>query len=286
MRILGEPVTVSADDAVRATAQPGREGTAEGDARARIPRRLSRDGSLRGRWNPPVPYGNDGLFSTRGIMQADYNVPDLDHSWIQALDALLRRDLSNPRIMLVTGDFERGAVAELLPAGRARLGDALYKGRFAGLRDLSIDGEANHMHLDLGRIDRVVFKIVPSVCFGWKPSFDMVLEHSATPALSLTLTEPHLTGGGLDVPLVVDFFVRWRRARALLRERVAMHVVAAPGPAARVSPKLASCWSQVLSCHAAARAASADAPSTADDTVAIELMRLAENAKGEHGGEH
>jgi hypothetical protein len=210
-------------------------------------------------------------------MNTDQEVREVDEVWLHALDSMLRRELSNPRTMIVTGDFERGAVAELLPAGRARLSEARYTGRFAGLRDLSIEGETNHLHLDLGRIDRIAFRVIPSVCFGWKPSFDMVLEHRGMPALSLSLTDPH-GAEGLDDRLITDFFVRWRRTRAAVGERVVMQLTTSP-PSSRLGPKLAVCWLQVAACHAAARAASADAPSAEDDVVASEFTRLAKNAE-------
>ena len=95
-----------------------------------------------------------------------------DH--IASIEAILRAWLEMPDYTVFSGDWRDGAVMELLP-GSARLSEPRYGGRFAGIRDLRIGDGAHHVHLDLGRLSRARYLIAPSVCYGFKPSFELRL---------------------------------------------------------------------------------------------------------------
>lgn len=64
---------------------------------------------------------------------------------------------------------------ELVPEGRATLTQPRYDGDFAGLRDLILTGQHHHIHLDLEKFQRVIYLVSPSVCFGFRPSFEVRL---------------------------------------------------------------------------------------------------------------
>lgn len=98
----------------------------------------------------------------------------MEHNSQQAsLESILREWLTDPEITLICGQWRSGAIMELLPQGRAWLSAQKYGEQFAGLRDLIIEGEGHHLHLDLHRFQSVVYAVLPSVCYGFRPSFEV-----------------------------------------------------------------------------------------------------------------
>ncbi len=62
---------------------------------------------------------------------------------------------------------------ELLPQGGASLSGPRYEPPFHGLRELRVAGAAHHVHLDLNRLTRAWYVMAPSVCYGFRPSFEI-----------------------------------------------------------------------------------------------------------------
>src|SRR5206468_282363 len=50
-----------------------------------------------------------------------------------------------------------------------------YDPPFEGLRELRLEAGAHHVHLDLRRLTRAWYVITPSVCYGFRPSFEIRL---------------------------------------------------------------------------------------------------------------
>lgn len=128
------------------------------------------------------------------------------------VDAILRQWLEDPELTLFCGAWRNGAIMELLPAGKARLTGQLYSGCFAGLRDLILDDGGHHVHLDLGRLSRACYLVAPSVCFGFRPSFELrIAEPGADPlrefGLGLAMRHPY-DGQGLRAAAVTRYFGR------------------------------------------------------------------------------
>ncbi len=99
-------------------------------------------------------------------------------------NASCREWLGEPEICLNVGRYEHGALMELVPRQPASLSTGRYTGRFAGLRDLHLAGELHHAHLDLGCFDEAHYVVSPSVCFAFRPSFEVRLRSSAREDLS------------------------------------------------------------------------------------------------------
>lgn len=99
--------------------------------------------------------------------------PTIEMQNVAAVEGILRLWLEDPELTIFCGAWSNGAIMELLPAGKARLTGQLYTGRFAGLRDLILDDGGHHVHLDLGRLSRACYVVAPSVCFGFRPSFEL-----------------------------------------------------------------------------------------------------------------
>lgn len=134
----------------------------------------------------------------------------LEH--VEAVERVLRLWLADDDLTLFCGAWSNGAIMELLPQGRARLTGPLYEGQFAGLRDLLLDDGGHHVHLDLGRLCRVVYIVAPSVCYGFRPSFELrIVAPGADPlrafGLGLALRHPY-TGDGLCASAVRRYFSR------------------------------------------------------------------------------
>ena len=100
---------------------------------------------------------------------------------IHTIENVLRDWLTEKKVVIVCGRWDRGAVSEIVGNGKAWLTGSTYSGKFAGLRDLRIRGEKHHLHLDLGKFSHAEYAIRPSVCYGWKPSFEILLvgDHGA-----------------------------------------------------------------------------------------------------------
>lgn len=120
-------------------------------------------------------------------------------SRVDSIDAILRESLADPELTLVSGHWPDGAIMEMVPRGRALLSAPRYGGAFAGLRDLHLEGEAHHMHLDLARLPCATYVLVPSVCFGFQPSFELRLSRAHDEALErfglgLSISAPYRAG--------------------------------------------------------------------------------------------
>jgi hypothetical protein len=113
-----------------------------------------------------------------------------------AIEAILRSWLDDRDITLFCGDWRHGGVMELLPKGGALLSGRRYAPPFEGLRDLRLEGAGHHVHLDLGRLAKAWYIVSPSVCYGFRPSFELRFStEGARPqdgfGLGLALTNPY-----------------------------------------------------------------------------------------------
>lgn len=135
---------------------------------------------------------------------------DLDGA--AAVEGILRLWLEDPDLTIFSGVWSNGAVMELLPQGKATLTGQRYAGRFAGLRDLLLDDGGHHVHLDLGRLSRACYVVAPSVCYGFRPSFELrITVPDADPlrefGLGLALRRPY-DGAGLRESAATRYFTR------------------------------------------------------------------------------
>ena len=172
-------------------------------------------------------------------------------SHIPRVEAVLREWLADPGASLLCGRWADGGIMELLPEGRARLGEARYGGRFAGLRDLEVAGEAHHLHLDLARLPCAVYLVAPSVCFGFRPSFEVRLCGAAEQAadafgLGLSLQRPY-RGDRLDRDAVRRYLRRLVSHRRDHADVVTVRAVDGPVPEA-VAARRAADWGALGSC--------------------------------------
>lgn len=131
--------------------------------------------------------------------------------------------ISDPGITIACGVWEDGAISELMPYGKAQLLPGIYSGEFSGVRELQLTDSPHHLHVDLRKIGSVCFTVVPSVCLGFKPSFEIRLlaqhssEHSNPRAcISLMLGEVYSDEGVLNPATATRFF---NNARHMLKER-------------------------------------------------------------------
>ena len=134
------------------------------------------------------------------------------HEAVECVERILRLWLQEHDLTIFCGVWSNGAIMELLPQGRARLTGQLYTGRFAGLRDLVLDDSGHHVHLDLGRLSRVVYLVAPSVCYGFRPSFELrITTPGADPmrefGLGLAMRHPY-DGDHLREAVAAAYFTR------------------------------------------------------------------------------
>ena len=122
--------------------------------------------------------------------------------------------LQDPDITIACGRWSDGAISEFMPRQRAKLLPALYNGCFAGVRELRLENDPNHLHIDFGRVHQVCYTVAPSVCLDFKSSFELrflTLGPGGAPsdrwAISLMLTQPY-DGQGLRRQPVQRFFQR------------------------------------------------------------------------------
>ncbi len=92
-----------------------------------------------------------------------------------AIEAILRSWLDDTDLTIFCGRWHDGGVMELLPGGRVELSGPCYDEPFAGIRELRLADAAHHVHLDLGRLTRACYLVLPSVCYGFRPSFELRL---------------------------------------------------------------------------------------------------------------
>ncbi len=131
--------------------------------------------------------------------------------------------LADPGITVVCGRWSDGAIAEFMPAGTARLLPPAYPGRFAGIRELRIEQQGHHLHIDFGRIHALSYVIAPSVCLGFDPSLEIRLlatDETGAPTghwmVALMYANPYLRDRRVDPQAAGRFF---RSAREHLARR-------------------------------------------------------------------
>lgn len=136
---------------------------------------------------------------------------------VARVEALIREWLTDPDVVLVCGRWSAGVIAEIFPAGSAVLTPQAYEGRFAGVRDLTIPGVRHHLHLDLAKFRRALFLVASSVCFGFRPSFEVwftadgggPVDPSRRPEADFGFAIAHpYTGGVLDQPKILRYLER------------------------------------------------------------------------------
>ena len=168
-------------------------------------------------------------------MSDQHVLPEPVRRRISCFDALLREWLEDPETMLIAGRWKDGVVAELFPGGNAKLTGEAYQGAHSGLRDLTIAGTRHHLHLDLARFERAVYHVRPSVCYGWRPSFEVVLE-GADGDSGFALSAGHTWAGERLRPAPVRRFVeRLVEQRRAFGDLIGVHVRASRAPVQEVS---------------------------------------------------
>lgn len=145
--------------------------------------------------------------------------PSFQHR-ISALDGILREWLGTAGVTLACGRWDRGGIAEFVSDDGFDLLQGRYDGCFSGIREIRLPGAAHHLHVDLGRIHAIEYAVTPSVCFGYRPSFEVrfLLEgpHGVPTndwSLSLMVTAPY-RGESLCPDRVATYLARLARHRA------------------------------------------------------------------------
>lgn len=131
---------------------------------------------------------------------------------VERVERILRLWLQDDDLTIFCGVWSNGAIMELIPQGRARLTGPLYTGRFAGLRDLVLDDGGHHVHLDLARLSHAVYLVAPSVCYGFRPSFELrITAPGADPmrefGLGFAMRHPY-DGESLRESVAATYFAR------------------------------------------------------------------------------
>ncbi len=153
------------------------------------------------------------------------------------VEAILRDWLADAEVTLFCGDWSCGGLMELLPRGRARLSGPRYDGAFAGLRELRLDDDGHHVHLDLGRLSRACYVVVPSVCYGFRPAFELRLAAAGDDpflryGLGLATTRPYV-GGALREAAARRYFDRVARHLHLYPDVASLHFRSGAAPDGR-----------------------------------------------------
>jgi len=130
--------------------------------------------------------------------------------------AILVEWLDDPETTVACGTWSDGAVSELVPARRGRLLPARYDGCFAGVRELRMEGSPHHLHVDFGRVHQVCYAVAPSVCLGFRPSFEarfLTMGPGGAPtdrwSIALMHSRPY-DANGLRPAAIKGFFERAR----------------------------------------------------------------------------
>ena len=114
---------------------------------------------------------------------------------------------------------------ELLPDRMPVLTKQRYPEPFSGLRDVRLPGQAHHLHLDFGKIAQVEYAVVPSVCYGYRPSFEVHFIHkqATAPSFAVMVRKPY-RNGVTNRAALLSYFRRMRdhlaRFPDLVRSRV------------------------------------------------------------------
>ena len=172
---------------------------------------------------------------------------------IDQVDAILREWLADPDLTLICGRWSDGGIMELMPEGRATLSQPRYAGEFAGLRDLDLTGQEHHIHLDLAKLPRAVYLVSPSVCYGFRPSFEVRLcatDDIAATAFGLGLSVRHpYRGNQLSHGAVRRYLRRLANHRASNPEVVGIRAVDGPLPSGAARRRDAD-WAAIEQCVA------------------------------------
>jgi hypothetical protein len=160
------------------------------------------------------------------------------------IESILRSWLEDPEITVFCGHWDDGAVMELLPGAGLTLSGPHYPPPFDGVRELRLKAAAHHVHLDLSRLERAWYLVTPSVCFGYRPSFELRLTRAGqTPgggfSLGLALAKPYQKTTMRADP------VRRYLLRAALHIGIFPHVVAMYGNRASAGRDTTSDWAQL-----------------------------------------
>ncbi len=170
------------------------------------------------------------------------------------MDAILREWLADPDLTLICGRWSDGGIMELMPEGRATLSRPRYGGDFAGLRDLDLTGQHHHIHLDLNKLPRAVYLVSPSVCYGFRPSFEVRLcatDDVAATAFGLGLGVRHpYRGNKLSHAAVRRYLRRLANHRRSNPGVVGMRAVDGPLPST-AARRRADDWAAIGQCVAA-----------------------------------
>jgi hypothetical protein len=118
---------------------------------------------------------------------------------VTAIEYIMRCWLADTDVTIFCGNWGNGGIMELLPQGGASLSAPKYDPPFEGLRELRLANGAHHVHLDLGRLTRACYVIAPSVCYGFRPSFELRLcAAGANPSesfgIGLSVARPYIQG--------------------------------------------------------------------------------------------
>jgi hypothetical protein len=142
------------------------------------------------------------------------------------VEAILRSWLADADITLFCGNWQRGALMEIIPSGRAQLLRGRYDGPFSGVRELRLRGSAHHVHLDLGSLTRAHYVISPSICHGFRPAFEIRFMHSEAASVErcefgIALTNPY-QGENLRAEQVCRYLARATQHAAMFQEHVSI----------------------------------------------------------------
>ncbi len=163
---------------------------------------------------------------------------------IAQIEAVIRDWLDEPELTLFCGDWRSGSIMELLPRGRAVLTGSKYPEPWDGLRDITLPDQEHHLHLDLAKLRTAVYAMAPSVCFGYRPSFEVRFsdEEGALTAFSLGPRRPYL-GRSANRAAIVPYFRRMLDHPARHRDVVRFRVEAGKrDPAAGDWREVYECW--------------------------------------------
>ncbi len=196
-------------------------------------------------------------------------------SSIDQVDAILREWLADPDLTLICGRWSDGGLMEVMPEGRATLTRPRYDGAFSGLRDLNLDGQHHHIHLDLEKLRRAVYLVAPSVCYGFRPSFEVRLcasDDVATTAfgLGLSVRRPYHRDR-LSHEAVRRYLRRLVSHRAANPGVVGIRAVDGPVPST-VAPRRAEDWSAIGHCVAEEFGVDVDIHDAATFTTALNAV--------------
>ncbi len=132
-------------------------------------------------------------------------------------------------ICIVCGDWKNGAIMEIIPEGNVMLSEAKYDGCFAGMRDILLPGQPHHLHVNLGLFKNIVYEIAPSVCYGYRPAFNVSFTGDnmdvSQKAFMFSINHPYDSNWVLKNGAVSMYFRLFMQHRALFGgERVQFQV--------------------------------------------------------------